>query len=352
MHYFFDEKPDVVSVLWIGASATVLALLMFLCIIVMHWIVTRREQEHAQKLSRWRELLDQVSRGDIDHLPALTEHDAVEFAEAWNDLHDAMPEGQEALRRAGQQAGLSAVAHQLLGGRHHQQVMAISALGHMGDASDFEHISPFLSDPSPIISLCAARALSQIDVDKAIELFLPALMKRSDWPDESIAGILTANNRGNIDKALSSAILHANDNTVARLLRFLVDTDVQRAATVIRHLLDVPSDDHVISTCLQLVSDRSDIDLVRCFLVHPRWHVRMHAASAVGRLGDGSDERRLIALLSDSQWWVRYRAARALQALPGMKDHEIYRLSNAQQDVFAREILQHVLAEPLRGGAV
>lgn len=337
---------------WVGAGAIALALLMFLCIITMHWIVTRREQRHTQTLSHWRELLDQVSRGKIDHLPALTAQCAVEFAEAWNDLHDAMTEGHEVLRRAGQQAGFSAVAHQLLHGRHHQRVMAISAMGHMGDMRDFEHIAPFLSDSSPIISLCAARALSQIDANKAIAFFLPALMQRTDWPDGSIAGILQENHSDNTGEALSNAILHGNDNTVARLIRFLVDTDAQRASLVIRQLLDAPSDDHVTSTCLQLISDRADIDLVRGYLVHPRWHVRMHAASAVGRLGDGSDERRLMALLSDSQWWVRYRAARALQALPGMQDHEIYRLSQAQQDVFAREILQHVLAEPLRKGAV
>lgn len=351
MYYFLDEDPKVTLAFWIGASTIGLALAMFLAIIVMHWIMTKREQRHIQKLTSWRKLLNQASKGQIQHLPTLAKDDVPEFVEAWNELHDAKPEKRETLHKIGLEVGLSDAAHHMLAGGLHHRAMAISALGHLGDVSDFDRLTPFFFDQNPIVSLCAARALSQIDPDKAMELFVPALQERTDWPVGTVANILKEKtHRKSASKALSHAILRANDGSVARLVRLLADTDPQRASVVIHQLLETQVDDHVTSTCLQVLTDRADIDCVRSLLTHPRWHVRMHAASALGRLGEGSDEQRLMALLSDPEWWVRYRAAQALRALPGTRDHEVYRLGKALQDVFAQDIIQQVLAEPLRRG--
>lgn len=351
MRYFLNETPEVVFALWTGIAALAFGALMFIGIIVMHWVVARRERTHMQSLQRWREILGRAIGGDTDNLPQLQPNEVPEFAEVWNDLHESMPEGHALLRRVGTKIELSAAARQVLHKSHHQRAMAISALGHQGDVNDFDVIEPFLSDTSPIISLCAARALSQIDAPKSMALFVPALLQRNDWPDGTIASIFKENHSASAIKALSSAILRVNDNTAARLIRFLADTDAQRASPVIRHFLDALVDDHVTSTCLQVVSDRADLARIRQFIHHPRWHVRMHAASALGRLGDHSDEKRLTPLLSDPQWWVRYRTAQAIRALPGVKAQEFDHLGQAQSDSFAQQIVRQVLAEPARKGA-
>lgn len=352
MQYFLGESPEVSFAFWTGVSALALALMMFISIIVMNWVVTQREHRHLQALKRWQALLHRAVHGDTTHLPVLTPLDIPEFSEVWNDMHESMPTGHALLRWIGEQLGLSAAARQALNKGHHQRAMAISALGHQGDINDFDLIAPFLSDSSPIISLCAARALSQIDAAKAMNLFVPALLQRNDWPDGTIASIFKENHSASAINALSNAVLRANDHTAARLVRFLADTDTHRASPVIRELLDAQVDDHVTSTCLQVISDQRDIGRVRKLLHHPRWHVRMHAASALGRLGDLSDEQRLIPLLSDSQWWVRYRAAQAIRALPGKKAQELSQLGSAHQDTFAQQIVRQVLAEPARKGTV
>ncbi|MEX8194780.1 HEAT repeat domain-containing protein [Comamonas guangdongensis] len=346
MRFLQDDTPDVVLVFWIGVCVFVLALIIFLTIIGMRWSAKRRERRHLRDLRRWRELLEKISKGESLALPALSTRNAPEFLEAWNDIHDELPNAGELLRGVGEQVGLSATARRMLDDSHHERALAIIALGHQGDQRDFESLVPLLSDASPIISLCAARALSQIDPTKAVELFVPAIVEHENWPDGAVARILKESNSESAATALSGALLRANDSTAAKLVRFLADTDAQRAAPIIRRLLDSKVDDHVISTCLQVISDRADADRVRGLLAHPRWHVRMHAASALGRLGDGSDQARLSALLSDSQWWVRYRAAQALSALAGEQGG----MGRTQQDRFAQEIIQHVLAEPLRKG--
>lgn len=53
----------------------------------------------------------------------------------------------------------------------------------------------------------------------------------------------------------------------------------------------------------------------------------------------------LIALLGDPHWWVRYRAAQALAALPGVSTALLEPLCEQLTDAFARDMLRCVLAE-------
>jgi HEAT repeat protein len=139
--------------------------------------------------------------------------------------------------------------------------------------------------------------------------------------------------------------LQANAESAPRLIRFLAGVSPDEAAPVIRRILSAPVDDHLISTCLQVMSQAEDLDLVRPLLTHSRWHVRMQAAATLGRIGQAGDEQLLLPLLSDEQWWVRYRAAQALTKLPSIGEKDVLRIRNAQSDRFACDILDQVMAE-------
>jgi len=56
-----------------------------------------------------------------------------------------------------------------------------------------------------------------------------------------------------------------------------------------------------------------------------------------------ADEGPLIALLSDSQWDVRYRAAEALAHLPFMKPERLVEIQHQQTDRLAKQILEPFL---------
>jgi HEAT repeat protein len=73
--------------------------------------------------------------------------------------------------------------------------------------------------------------------------------------------------------------------------------------------------------------------------------VRLQAARALGHIGDASDLPRLQGMLCDSQWWVRYRAAQALSRLPGLDHEGMQRIRAAQNDRFACDVLDQVMAE-------
>jgi HEAT repeat protein len=181
-------------------------------------------------------------------------------------------------------------------------------------------------------------------------MFVPLVAEREDWVPGNVARILAENKDGSAARELGNALLRANADTTVKLVRFLADIDPQRASGVLRQLLDGHVDDHIISVCLQLVNDRHERERVIGFLAASRWHVRMHAAVALGRIGEAADAARLEPLLADSVWWVRYRAAQALMALSGNGVEAMRKVQQRQGDAFGRDIIDQVLSEHgLRG---
>jgi len=77
--------------------------------------------------------------------------------------------------------------------------------------------------------------------------------------------------------------------------------------------------------------------------------VRVQAARALGRVGERSDAERLVALLGDAQWWVRYRAAQALLELPALSRADLDALRASLTDRFAADMLSQAMAESEAG---
>jgi HEAT repeat protein len=71
----------------------------------------------------------------------------------------------------------------------------------------------------------------------------------------------------------------------------------------------------------------------------------VQAAKALGRIGERADTARLVQLLADREWWVRYRAAQALVELPWLKRAELAALASGLEDRYAADMLAQVMAE-------
>ncbi len=335
---------------WVAVLTLLLACVLLTLIVILRMRAQRREQRDLQAREHWTRVLQQALLGPVE-VQRLQPGEVQGFVDAWNALHESLPE--EAARRlvpVGQRVGLEEVSPRLLRGSYHDRAMTIIALGHLRDRRLFDRLSPFLTDRSPIVSLCAARALAQVDPPRAMAMFVPLVAEREDWVPGNVARILAENKDGSAARELGNALLRANADTTVKLVRFMADIDPQRASGVLRQLLDGHVDDHIISVCLQLVNDRHERERVIGFLAASRWHVRMHAAVALGRIGEAADAARLEPLLADSVWWVRYRAAQALMALSGNGVEAMRKVQQRQGDAFGRDIIDQVLSEHgLRG---
>ena len=65
-------------------------------------------------------------------------------------------------------------------------------------------------------------------------------------------------------------------------------------------------------------------------------------------MGIEGDEARLIGLLEDSHWWVRYRAAEALSLLPSMTDDKLSILVQTLPTTEARKVLTPFVAKRIQ----
>ena len=111
----------------------------------------------------------------------LQRHEVPGFIEAWNTAHDSLLDADaRKLTALGHRVGLEDASQYMLRGSYHDRAMTIIALGHLRDRRMFDAIEPFLSDRSPIVSLCAARALSQVDPPRAMAMFVPMIVERID----------------------------------------------------------------------------------------------------------------------------------------------------------------------------
>jgi hypothetical protein len=344
--------PVVTYALWVGLAIAALACAMLVLIILLRLWVQRRDRVHATAVARWTALLTPAPGAEPATLPPLSSREIPGFLQAWNAVHEPLGGRSTAFlsRAAGQLRLESWIPRRMRQGRSfHTRIVAIIALGNVHSGASYRVIEPHVHDPNPIISLCAARALMQIDGRRAISQFVPQITRREDWSQGSLAAILGQAGPDVVAPDLANATAQAGVETAPRLIRFLAGVSPEAAAPIIRERLGTATDERVLATCLQVLTRREDLDCVRPLLAHPRWHVRMQAAATLGRLGVPGDEQRLIPILADAQWWVRYRAAQALYALPFVGAEGLRRIQAAQTDGYARDIVQQVLAERSMG---
>lgn len=331
---------------WVASLTLLLAASLLTLIVFLRARSQRRELRDKRALQHWTQTMRHTLAGEDVPVRRLARDEVAGFIEAWNAIHESLPQPDSArLLPLGHRVGLMDAARHMLPGNYHDRAMAIMALGHLRDPRVFDELVPFLKDHSPIVSLCAAHALGKVDPPQAMAMFVPMIMERDDWMPGNVARILARNEDGSAVRELDNALLRANTSTMVKLVRFLADIDPGHAAGVIRRLLDSTLDDHAISVCLQLVNEKQDRERVAGFLSSARWHVRMHAAAALGRIGEAADCHLLEPLLADKVWWVRYRAAQALLALPGMDVLALRQLQQRQIDTYGRDIIDQVLSE-------
>lgn len=352
MGFLIGADPKIVFAFWLGSLVVTVAVVMLVVILCMRQAMLRRERGHERAAVRWRRILgDAAAGGTLGVGARLGRHELSGFVDAWNHVHDGLGgRPVPALQRIARDIDLERQLYRSLDhGGFHKRVMALVALGFLRSASQFDRIAAHLDDHSSIVSLSAARALMQTDPGRAVAMFVPHIVTRNDWSASGVAAILKEAGAAVVSRELCEVALQANADVAPRLIRFLADVSPEDAAPVIRKILRTSTDEHLMSTCLQVMSQADDLSLVRPLLARDRWHVRMHAAAALGRLGQPGDEQLLLPLLADAQWWVRYRAAQALSRLPFLGEGDVARIRAAQTDRFACDILDQVLAEKTIG---
>ena len=347
MDFVVNSDPIVRFAFWVGLGVSTLALLLVLQIILMRVLLIRRERRKRQFLSEWRPLIAQGTTGGKVVYPALQKANAKDFLNLWNHFQGSLRgEAKDQLNQLASDISMDAAACQLL--RHHrvaERLLAMTTLGHLRKKSAWQTLSDQILDDNPRISLAAASALMKIDAPAAVALVMPVMATRDDWPQAKVAIMLKEAGAAIISAPLVKIIRAAAPQHLRRLIDLLDFANLEITSRLVREIMQANEVPQIIASCLKIIKDPRDLDLVRRHLQHPDWPVRVQAAAALGRMGSHEDHHRLVQLLADPEWWVRYRAAQALSQLSSMSTNELQFIQSQQTDPFARDILHQVLAE-------
>jgi hypothetical protein len=338
----------------VGTAATI-GLFTAAIVLRLRLLAYRRAEEAF--IANWRPLLTQIAVCGIDPdtdrrlsaIPAPSRQDWRFLLNEWNVMQDSLKgSARQHLVRAGYTLRMDQAAWALLGNRRSMgdQLLAVVTLGHLGDTGAWQEIAARLDSGSSLLALMAAKALCNIDPDRAAPLVLDRVVQRDDWAGARVASVLQEAGAGAISRPLRDAILEGGPAAQEKLIGFLPMAYKAVSSHVIHELLDAEmADDRVVGACLKVAHGPLELPHLRRLIRHPRWHVRMRAATALGRLGAEEDCPRLLELLADQEWWVRYRAAEALIGLPFLDRGALERIRDGITDRYGRDMFDQVLAE-------
>jgi len=186
----------------------------------------------------------------------------------------------------------------------------------MQDPKYWPLVLPLTQDAHPPVSLAAAQALIRINGQRAVRELMLLFAQRSDLPVTRTLALLEQVDTAMVTKAIERALPRADDVAALRLIEFVSAGNAVALQAAMVHRLHRSRDPQIWASVLRRLSDPHHLSIVRRSCDHKVWFVRVQAANALGRMGAAEDVARLLRLLGDEQWWVRYRAAEALLKLP------------------------------------
>ena len=345
----FDAISDPALRLAAGVGLTALALTaaMALAVVGMRVHAVRSRLRHDRAVQRWRPLLVQVAAGDDCDPPPLQRREAVPVLLLWNQMQESLRgAAHQRLNEFGERIGLYALAQRLESqAAVSSRVLGDAALGHFAKLADWQRLDQGMRELDTPASLAAARALLRIDAAAAAEGVFERYLQHSDWPAPRVGTLLRESPHEAIAEPLARRLMEGKLYDRLRLLPLLRFAEVPNSHSLLDRLVQTSQEPQVLSIALRQLQGPVALADVRRLAGHADPLVRSAAAQALGRIGNAADENRLIDLMGDANWWVRYRAAQSLVAMPRVDADDMVQLRRLISDRYARDILDQVLAE-------
>ena len=343
--------PHIALVL--GIVCLISAALIFVLVYGLRLRSLSQLKKQAYFQALWGDVFEACFWGEAPReLPTLPSWHRIRFIRLWNHYQSVMEgESRGRLNRLAFRLGLDKHLKPLVNSHHlPTKLEAITMVGYLRLKVFWSPVVKACLSHNTYVSLVAAQSLVLMDPAKALsQVILPMMIKRKDWPTTRLGLILARSGVDVLSKPLAMAIRHAPASQLPRLIGYLELIDRDSAYPVLIKHLKQSRDEEVLAQCLHVLSlyeHPADASVFRLFVKHPNWHVRIKAMVGLGKTGQDRDANVLIPQLGHAQWWVRYRAAKALTELPAMTEQRLKRVRDTQvTDRYGKDILTQVMAE-------
>lgn len=335
----------------VGIAALALAACFVVLTLVLRAFVNRRRAHRVAVEERWLPIMLEALRKSVREVPRLHRRDRTVVLAEWNRLVTPLSgEGVRRLRAFARNAGLSDVAHRLIQkGRPDERLVATVFLGHQQDLRAVRTLRKLVERPEPIVRSEAARALVRLDPVNGARAVAPVVVGWDDSHPATAISVLADAPDDAVADVLGESVFETYDVVrQARILEILATVQSQRAADVARRMLQRTIEPELIARSLEILRENlrpGDSVLVRRFLRHDTAFVRLRAVATLARLQAPGDQWRIVGMLDDPDWWVRYRAAQATLQSRRLDHRFVELIARIHPDRYARGALNHVLTE-------
>lgn len=349
MGYATLSDPLLRVAVFSGLAVFLLIIVLLAAIAILRYTVDRRRRMEQLLSERWQPVFFHAVEGIPFAVPRVYGRDREMILLIWIHFTESI-RGDARLRlcQLALDLKLDRTALKLLLRRNvRHRLMAIVALGRMRSSAVWDQLVELVASPNPMLSLLAARSLLQIDASRASPIVVGELIRRDDWQLVKVRTMISEAPPNAIASHLMEALASATPENIPRLLSLTLN--VGDAWAVVESMLSTESSSELLIAALKACNDSRALEPVRQLALHTDWIVRAQAAMALGRIGVEEDGLRLRAMLSDPEWWVRYRAGISLVQMPFASRKKLEQMCNQLSDRFAADILRQVLAETADG---
>jgi len=345
--------PEMLAVLyWVVAFLAINVLLLLMATCVARVVRNRHAAQRERFREQWQPVLYDHMAGDGGMLPVLPAGQRLEFLMLW--IHTAgYVRDEDAVRliKLAHRLELPDYVLQLLRSRRRwKRLVAMRAAGALRLEAAVGILAQEAAGGRMRMALTAVGALLKIS-PAAGALALHQLLGHIRWAPAAVADI--ARTAGADTLKVLIGVLHSAPAGGARnVIRVIEALEDPTALPALRKRFD-SGGDQVEKACLLRALGKlgDDSDRLRALTSLGDSHrlVRMQAAFALGRLGLPEDIWALLPLLSDADWWVRYRSAQSLLSLVRGEPRTLAVLRAKIRDGYGREMLDRVMAERSAG---
>lgn len=321
--------------------------LLFLVAILVRLRAGANQRVRERVRAAWRPILVQRLAGQpVPALPLRSGREWLEWIRLWNQFQATVRgEPRTYLIRLAEEMGLPGRLPRLLRRRGEPQLLGIVAAGNLRDAAFTAPLEALVAWPEPTVSISAAEALAKVDPDKALQHIRPRLLQRTDWNLPQVATVLLQLGQAPVCEHLTGMLSACPEDRLPGLLRLIGALRCSNTSESVWNVVLAHDDPDIVAPALNLLRDPQSEGVLYGHLLHDNWVVRMSAVACLGRVISAEHVDLLLPMLSDSNWWVRYRGAQAVANVLGNRTERIQALRDTQSDPFARDMLGQVVAE-------
>ncbi|HZK44445.1 MAG TPA: HEAT repeat domain-containing protein [Syntrophomonadaceae bacterium] len=348
--YSIWSEPRIRIILMIMLGMFITITIMLIVVLVMRRLQISEEKRRDVFIKVWSPLMTKAVENSLDTLPSIHKNNYQNFLILWNKYQGVLSgESKQGLNRLARTTGMDKVAADMLDARSEiDRILAVLTVGHLRDKNHQVLLENMVQNSPGFLGQVAALSLVMINPVKAAPILVPLFSDNYEWPQDRVAALLMEMGPEAISRPLLKEIEQAEVENLPILVSYLSFAERQAAAKTIKKLFLENDNVEVLAACLKVstnLSDRSWIPLLKSYLQHTSWVIRVQAVNALSGLAAQEEVIDIIPLLSDSNWWVRYRSAQAIAELPFIDLENLETIKNTQSDQYAIDVLEQVIVE-------